>query len=104
MLRRNGPGFGRRWRSLASRGKLYSEDDLARRHLKTSPGLEEGGSRNVPRRLSISVRNSENTNPSRTDIPKVFVLLFGPPGTGKTLLARAIRGEGSALPFFSLSW
>jgi cell division protease FtsH len=97
MLRRIG-GVGSPMAFSRSRGKLYSQDDLAIT-FEDAAGIDEAVEE-VSEVVDF-LKNSEKYQSLGGRIPK-GVLLVGPPGTGKTLLAKAIAGE-AGVPFFSLS-
>jgi cell division protease FtsH len=97
MLRRIG-GVGSPMSFSRSRGKLYSQEDLAIT-FDEAAGIDEAVEE--VREVVDFLKNSEKYQALGGRIPK-GVLLVGPPGTGKTLLARAIAGE-AGVPFFSLS-
>ncbi|TWT54421.1 ATP-dependent zinc metalloprotease FtsH 4 [Rubripirellula amarantea] len=97
MLRRIG-GMGSPMSFSRSRGKLYSQDELAI-SFEDAAGIDEAVEE--VHEIVDFLKNSEKYQSLGGRIPK-GVLLVGPPGTGKTLLARAIAGE-AGVPFFSLS-
>ncbi len=97
MLRRLG-GVGSPMSFSRSRGKLYSQEDLAT-SFDDAAGIDEAVEE--VREIVDFLKNSEKYQSLGGRIPK-GVLLVGPPGTGKTLLAKAIAGE-AGVPFFSLS-
>ncbi len=97
MLRRLG-GVGSPMAFSRSRGKLYSQDDLALT-FDDAAGIDEAVEE--VREIVDFLKNSDKYQALGGRIPK-GVLLVGPPGTGKTLLAKAIAGE-AGVPFFSLS-
>lgn len=97
MLRRIG-GVGSPMSFSRSRGKLYSQEELALSFNDTA-GIDEAVEE--VREIVDFLKNSEKYQALGGRIPK-GVLLVGPPGTGKTLLAKAIAGE-AGVPFFSLS-
>ncbi|MDF1840707.1 MAG: ATP-dependent zinc metalloprotease FtsH [Rubripirellula sp.] len=97
MLRRIG-GVGSPMSFSRSRGKLYSQEDLAI-SFQDAAGIDEAVEE--VREVVDFLKNSDKYQSLGGRIPK-GVLLVGPPGTGKTLLAKAIAGE-AGVPFFSLS-
>ncbi|TWU57816.1 ATP-dependent zinc metalloprotease FtsH [Rubripirellula reticaptiva] len=97
MLRRIG-GVGSPMSFSRSRGKLYSQEELAL-SFDDAAGIDEAVEE--VREIVDFLKNSDKYQALGGRIPK-GVLLVGPPGTGKTLLAKAIAGE-AGVPFFSLS-
>ncbi|MGB7326561.1 MAG: ATP-dependent zinc metalloprotease FtsH [Rubripirellula sp.] len=97
MLRRIG-GVGSPMSFSRSRGKLYSQEELALT-FDDAAGIDEAVEE--VREIVDFLKNSDKYQALGGRIPK-GVLLVGPPGTGKTLLAKAIAGE-AGVPFFSLS-